>query len=100
MKLIIGTCACAAGVLVAGCDVATATDGSDQDYESEVQHRASIEFSCAPNDVVVTEIDHTTYMAEGCGYRATYECNVSTGDNGPSPCTRAPDLEPIDAGCK
>lgn len=84
-------------LLLAACDVSTASTPSDLDYEQEVQHRASIEFSCASSAITVTEIDHYTYLAEGCGYRATYECGLSSE---PAACQRAPDLEPIEAGSK
>ncbi len=82
------------------CDVGTASDGSDADYEAMVLHRASIEFDCPAAQITITEIDHETYMAEGCGYRATYECIVAASDYGPNECQRAPDLEPEDAGTK
>lgn len=85
--------------LLLACDATVASDGSDQDYEQTVAHRASIEFGCSESEVVVTEIDHQTYLAEGCGYRATYECGIPNNQSGPNPCLRAPDLEPIDAGC-
>jgi hypothetical protein len=80
------------------CDVGTAEDGSDTDYEAMVLHRASIEFDCPEAQITITEIDHETYMAEGCGYRATYECIVASTTAGPNECQRAPDLEPEDAG--
>ncbi len=83
-------------LLLAACDVSTASTPSDQDYEQDVLHRASIEFPCASTAITVTEIDHWTYLAEGCGYRATYECGLSTA----GACQRAPDLEPIEAGSK
>ncbi len=87
-------------VLFVACDVSTATTGSDQDYQAEVLNRASIEFNCPSTEITIVEIDHYTYLAEGCGYRVTYECTVSTGDNGPNECTRAPDLLPVEAGCQ
>jgi len=88
-----------ASAFLFACDVGVAT-GSDADYQSMVLNRASIEFDCPAAQITIIEIDHYTYMAEGCGYRATYECIVSEGETGPNECQRAPDLEPIDAGSK
>ncbi len=95
MKLSVIACS-----LLLACDVSTATDGSDQDYEAMVLHRASIEFDCPSTEITITPIDHVTYMAEGCGFRATYECSLTATTSGPNECQRAPDLEPLDAGCK
>jgi len=82
---------------LAGCDVTTASNPSDLDYDQAVLHRASIEFPCASSAITVTEIDHTTYLAEGCGYRATYECGLTSDLTA---CQRVPELVPVDAGSK
>ncbi len=95
MKRIVLACS-----FVLACDVSTATTGSDADYQTLVSHRASIEFDCPENAITITPIDHYTYVAEGCGYRATYECTLTGDGTGPNECQRAPDLVPIDAGCK
>ncbi len=82
---------------LAACDVSTASNPSDIDYEAVVLHRASIEFACASSAITVIEIDHPTYLAEGCGYRATYECGLTSDV---SACQRVPDLGAADAGSK
>jgi hypothetical protein len=79
------------------CDVSTASNPSDLDYEAAVLHRATIEFPCASSAITVTEIDHTTYLAEGCGYRVTYECGLTSDVTA---CQRVPDLVPVEAGSK
>jgi hypothetical protein len=86
--------------VMCACDVSTASGPSDQDYEAIVLNQASVEFGCPSANITVTFIDHYTYLAEGCGYRATYECVLQPSTYGPNECQRAPTLEPLDAGCK
>jgi hypothetical protein len=90
----------AALLCVVGCDVGTASSGSEQDYETFVRNRASIEFDCASAEITVTPIDHSTYEAEGCGYRVTYDCVAGSDGYGPDTCEREATLNPLDAGCK
>jgi hypothetical protein len=85
---------------VVACDVTTSSDLSVEDYESLVLARAAIEFSCPSKDITITSIDQYTYLAAGCGYRATYECDYQVNETGPNECQRAPDLEPVEAGCR
>ncbi len=84
-------------VIVTGCGT-TASDGSDMDYRTAVLQRASAEFGCPSNEITLTYIDHSTYVAAGCGYRATYVCDLQMPAAGTSVCQRDPPLEPDDAG--
>ena len=84
-------------VLVTGCGT-IASDGSDADYRSAVLQRASAEFGCPSNEITLTYIDHSTYVATGCGYTATYVCDLQMPTAGTSVCQRDPSLERGDAG--
>jgi len=84
-------------LFAAGCGT-TASDGSDADYRAAVLQRASAEFDCPSSEITLTYIDHSTYVAAGCGYRATYVCDLQMPMPGTSVCQRDPALEPDDAG--
>jgi hypothetical protein len=74
-------------------------------FEQIVHGRAAIELDCDAKDVIVEDLGGDAFRAEGCGFRATYECfaDINSGDTKTDwryRCERArvQDPEPIDSG--